>query len=69
MPDGQSIEKARRSPRASMTTHNLRRDIIIIVSIKVSIVLLAAFFVFSPGQRPQIDGDTLDHQILNNSLR
>jgi hypothetical protein len=52
-----------------MTTHNLGRDIIIIVSIKVSIVLLAAFFVFGPHQRPQIDGNALDHQILNNSVR
>jgi hypothetical protein len=52
-----------------MTTHNLRRDIIIIVSIKVSIVLLAALLVFSPGQRPQIDGAALDQQILSNSVR
>jgi hypothetical protein len=52
-----------------MSTHNLRRDVIIIVSIKLSIVLLAAFFVFGPQQRPQIDGDALDRQILSNSVR
>jgi hypothetical protein len=45
---------------------NLRRDIIVILSIKVAIVLLAAFFVFSPRQRPLIDGNALDHHILND---
>jgi hypothetical protein len=52
-----------------MTTHNLKRGIITILSIKVSIVLLAALFVFGPHQRPQIDGNALNHQILNNSGR
>jgi hypothetical protein len=52
---------------SAMTTHHLRRDIIVILSIKISVVLLAALFVFSPRQRPQIDGRALDRQILNNS--
>lgn len=52
-----------------MTTRNLRRDIIIIMSIKASIVLLAALFVFGPRQRPQIDGNALDRQILSNSYK
>jgi hypothetical protein len=52
-----------------MTAHNLRRDILIVVSIKASIVLLAAFFVFGPQQRPQIDGNAVDRQILSNSAR
>jgi hypothetical protein len=52
-----------------MTTHRLRRDITIILAIKISIVLLAAFFVFSPRQRPLIDGNALDRQILNRSDR
>jgi hypothetical protein len=54
---------------AAMTTHRLRRDIIVILSIKLSIVLLAAWFVFSPRQRPRIDTNALDRQILNNSAR
>jgi len=45
---------------------NLRRDIIVVLSIKVTIVLLAAFFVFSPRQRPRIDDNALNHQILNH---
>jgi hypothetical protein len=54
---------------AAMTTHRLRRDIIVILSIKLVIVLLAASLVFSPRQRPLIDGNALDRQILNNSDR
>jgi hypothetical protein len=52
-----------------MTTHHLRRGIITVVSIKISIVILAALFVFGPRQRPLIDGSALNHQILNNSDR
>jgi hypothetical protein len=44
-----------------MTSQNLKRDIIVILSIKITIVLLAALFVFGPRQRP--------HRILNNSNR
>jgi hypothetical protein len=54
---------------AAMTTHKLGRDVIVILSIKLAIVLLAAFFVFSPRQRPLIDGSALDRQILNRSDR
>ena len=50
---------------AAVTTHRLRRDIIVILSIKLAIVVLAAVFVFSPRQRPLIDGNALDRQILN----
>jgi hypothetical protein len=52
-----------------MTTHHLRRGIITVVVIKLSIVILAALFVFGPRQRPLIDGNALNHQILNNSDR
>ncbi len=48
-----------------MTTHSLKRGIVAILLIKVSVVLLAAFFVFGPQQRPLIDGKALDRQILN----
>jgi hypothetical protein len=50
-----------------MAQSKLRRDIITILSIKTTIVLIAAFFVFGPRQRPQIDRNVIDHQILNNS--
>ncbi len=52
-----------------MASNNLRRDIVVILSIKVTIVLVAALFVFGPHQRPRIDGDAVQHQILNNSDR
>jgi hypothetical protein len=52
-----------------MALSNLRRDIIAILSIKTTIVLIAALFVFGPRQRPHIDRNALDHQILNNSGR
>jgi uncharacterized protein YpmS len=52
-----------------MTSHNLKRDIIVILSIKILIVLMAAFFVFSPSQRPQFDINALQHQMLNISDR
>jgi hypothetical protein len=54
---------------AAMTTHHLRRGIITVVLIKISIVILAALFVFGPRQRPLIDSNALNHQILNNSDR
>jgi hypothetical protein len=53
--------------KAAMTPRHLRRDVIIILSVKLAIVLLAASFIFSPRQRPAIDGGALDRQILNNS--
>ncbi len=52
-----------------MASQNLKRDITVILSIKITIVLLAALFVFGPRQRPQIDGNAVDHRILNNSNR
>jgi hypothetical protein len=49
--------------------HRLRRDIIVILSLKVLIVLMAAFFVFGPRQRPLIDSNAVDRRILDNSYR
>jgi hypothetical protein len=48
-----------------MISEGLRRDIFIILSVKLSIVLIAALFVFSPRQRPQIDVNAAQHRILN----
>jgi hypothetical protein len=50
-----------------MSPHNLRRGVITVLSIKISIVVLAGLFVFGPRQRPPINGSALDRQILNNS--
>jgi hypothetical protein len=50
---------------AAMT--HLKRSIIAIVSIKVSIVVLAAFLVFGPSQRPQVDRNVLIRHLLSDS--
>ena len=55
--------------KRAMIYHFLRRDIIVVLSIKLVIVLIAALFVFGPRQRPQIDIDALKDRILNNSDR
>jgi hypothetical protein len=51
----------------TMTPNHLRRDLIIILLIKLSIVMFAASFIFGPRQRPVVDSDSLDRRILNNS--
>jgi hypothetical protein len=51
---------------ASAMPKNLRRDIIVVLFIKMSVVLLAAFFVFGPDQRPRIDDDALNRHILDS---
>jgi hypothetical protein len=50
----------------STNLKNLRRDIVIVLSIKMSIVLAAAIFVFGPDQRPRIDDTALDRHILDS---
>ena len=49
----------------STNLKNLRRDIVIVLSIKMSIVLAAAIFVFGPDRRPRIDDTALDRHILD----
>jgi hypothetical protein len=51
-----------------MATHHLKRDIAVILTIKLGIVLTAALLVFGSGQRPRIDGDTMRNQILSKSF-
>jgi hypothetical protein len=50
-----------------MAANSLRRDVIVIVSIKITIVLICALFVFGPHQRPQITTEAASLQILNHS--
>jgi hypothetical protein len=50
-----------------MAVRRLRRDIMIVLSIKLAIVLLAAIFVFGPSQRSSIDREAIDRRILNQS--
>jgi hypothetical protein len=51
-----------------MATHHLKRDIAVILAIKLGIVLMAALFVFGPGQRPHISGDSVRSRILSKSF-
>jgi hypothetical protein len=51
-----------------MARKSLRRDITLILSIKVLIVLAAAFFVFGPRQRPDVDSDSTRDQLLGQFL-
>ncbi len=50
-----------------MAANTLKRDIIAIVSIKITIVLICALFVFGPHQRPQVNTEATSLQILNHS--
>jgi len=54
-------------PYGQIMAAHLKRDIIVILSIKLSIVLIAAVFVFGPTQRPRIDSETIDRQILGDA--
>lgn len=51
-----------------MIKQQLRRDITVIVSIKVFIVIAAALFVFGPKQRPQVDDGKVRGQLLSDSV-
>jgi hypothetical protein len=51
---------------ASKILKDLRRDIVIILSIKMSILLIAAIFVFGPDRRPCIDSAALNRLIFDN---
>ncbi len=49
-----------------MTVPGLRRSLVIVLAIKAAIIVLAAIFVFGPAQRPHIDHNALDRQILGH---
>ncbi|WP_213769429.1 hypothetical protein [Bradyrhizobium sp. dw_78] len=53
--------------RPVMTAPDLKRGIAIVVTVKIILLVAAAVFVFGPHQRPQIDRNAVDRQILNNS--
>lgn len=51
----------------TMATRSLKRDIIVILSIKITIVLFCAAFIFGPHQRPQVSVDAASVRILGHS--
>ncbi|HVV40447.1 MAG TPA: hypothetical protein VHC94_05220 [Nitrobacter sp.] len=50
-----------------MTHRTLRRDIVVVIAIKLVIVLSAAFFVFGPHQRPQVNDRAVESVILGSA--
>jgi hypothetical protein len=52
-------------PRAFL--RRLKREIVIVLTVKLCIVLAAALFVFGPRQRPHIDADAVRAQMLSPS--
>ncbi len=51
-----------------MVRQQLRRDITVIVSVKILIVIAVALFVFGPKQRPHVDDGAVRQQLLNDSI-
>jgi hypothetical protein len=47
-----------------MFRHWLARDVTVVVTVKIAIVLAAAFFIFGPTQRPRIDTTTVEMRVL-----
>ena len=50
---------------STVVISTLRRDIVVVLSVKTAIVLVCALFVFGPHQRPRITAEAASHQILN----
>jgi hypothetical protein len=50
-----------------MFRHPLARDVAIIVAIKITIVVAAAFFVFGPKQRPLIDAQAVEMRLTDSA--
>jgi hypothetical protein len=51
-----------------MVRYRLKRDIAVIVSVKILIVLCAGLFVFGPQARPHVDSASVRDLMLRNSL-
>ena len=51
---------------SNMFRDRLKRDIAVIVAIKILIILCAGLFVFGPGARPHVDSTSVHDQMLRN---
>lgn len=49
-----------------MFRHFLARDIAIIVTLKIALVVAAGVFIFGPNQRPAIDFKTTQEHLLGD---
>ena len=52
------------SDKRVMPKHSLTRDVVIVITIKLMVVIAAALFVFSPGQRPKLDAGTIATRLI-----
>jgi hypothetical protein len=53
-------------PLLRLPRSQLGRELLIAVAVKLTIIGLAALFIFGPRQRPQIDAHKLEMRILGN---
>jgi hypothetical protein len=49
-----------------MFRHVLTRDIAIIVTLKIALVIAAGVFIFGPSQRPAIDFEIMQKHVLSD---
>jgi hypothetical protein len=62
--------KARlRSPpdKRAMPKHSLARDVMVVIAVKLMVVVAAALFVFSPGQRPRLDAGSIETRLIGSA--
>jgi hypothetical protein len=52
------------SDKRVMPKHSHTRDVVIVITIKLVVVIAAALFVFSPGQRPKLDAGTIATRLI-----
>lgn len=47
-----------------MPKHPIIRDVLVVITIKLAVVIAAAFFVFGPDQRPRIDAGAIETRLI-----
>ncbi|MDQ0393309.1 hypothetical protein [Labrys monachus] len=47
-----------------MPKHSLTRDVFIVITIKLMVVIGAAIFIFGPGQRPKLDAGSIETRLI-----
>jgi len=47
-----------------MSKNMLAREVAVAVSVKLAIIIAAAFFIFGPGQRPRIDAGSVQARLI-----
>jgi len=55
------------SRKPAMSCHPLIPEVTFVVAVKLIIILAAALFVFSPGQRPRIDAASMQEHLIGAS--